>query len=29
MDLTHHDGLGPLGAADLQRLLAPAAEEVE
>jgi 5'-nucleotidase len=29
LDLTHHDGIGPLSAADLQRLLAPAAEEVE
>jgi 5'-nucleotidase len=29
MDLTHHDGLGPLSQADLERLLAPAAEEVE
>jgi 5'-nucleotidase len=29
LDLTHHDGLGALSAADLQRLLAPAAREVE
>jgi 5'-nucleotidase len=29
LDLTHHDGIGPLSAADLQRLLAPAAQEVE
>jgi 5'-nucleotidase len=29
LDLTHHDGIGPLSTADLQRLLAPAAEEVE
>jgi 5'-nucleotidase len=29
MDLTHHDGIGPLSTADLQRLLAPAAQEVE
>jgi 5'-nucleotidase len=29
MDLTHHDGLGPLSTADLQRLLAPAVQEVE
>jgi 5'-nucleotidase len=29
LDLTHHDGLGPLSEADLARLLAPAAEEVE
>jgi 5'-nucleotidase len=29
MDLTHHDGLGPLSASDLARLLAPAVEEVE
>jgi 5'-nucleotidase len=27
MDLTHHEGLGPLSTADLARLLAPAAEE--
>jgi len=29
LDLTYHDGIGPLSAADLERLLAPAAEEVE
>jgi 5'-nucleotidase len=29
LDLTHHDGLGALSAADLARLLAPAAQEVE
>jgi 5'-nucleotidase len=29
LDLTHHRGLGPLSEADLERLLAPAAEEVE
>jgi 5'-nucleotidase len=29
LDLTHHDGIGPLSTADLQRLLAPAAQEVE
>jgi 5'-nucleotidase len=29
MDLTHHDGLGPLSSSDLARLLAPAVEEVE
>ena len=29
LDLTHHDGIGPLSASDLQRLLAPAAQEVE
>jgi 5'-nucleotidase len=29
LDLTHHDGIGPLSAADLQRLVAPAAREVE
>ena len=29
LDLTHHDGIGPLSTADLARLLAPAAEEVE
>jgi 5'-nucleotidase len=29
LDLTHHDGLGPLSASDLARLLAPAVEEVE
>jgi 5'-nucleotidase len=29
MDLTHHDGIGPLSTADLKRLLAPAAQEVE
>jgi 5'-nucleotidase len=29
LDLTHHDGLGPLSQADLERLLAPAAQEVE
>jgi 5'-nucleotidase len=29
LDLTHHDGLGALSAAELQRLLAPAAQEVE
>jgi 5'-nucleotidase len=29
LDLTYHDGIGPLSTADLQRLLAPAAEEVE
>jgi 5'-nucleotidase len=29
LDLTHHDGIGPLSASDLARLLAPAAEEVE
>jgi 5'-nucleotidase len=29
MDLTHHDGLGPLSTSDLARLLAPAVEEVE
>jgi 5'-nucleotidase len=29
LDLTYHDGIGPLSTADLERLLAPAAEEVE
>jgi 5'-nucleotidase len=29
LDLTHHDGIGPLSTADLARLLAPAAQEVE
>ncbi|MCW2984487.1 MAG: surE [Conexibacter sp.] len=29
LDLTHHDGIGPLSASDLERLLAPAAQEVE
>jgi 5'-nucleotidase len=29
LDLTHHDGLGPLSKADLERLLAPAVQEVE
>jgi 5'-nucleotidase len=29
LDLTHHEGLGPLSDAELARLLAPAAEEVE
>jgi 5'-nucleotidase len=29
LDLTHHEGLGPLSQAELERLLAPAAEEVE
>jgi 5'-nucleotidase len=29
LDLTHHDGIGPLSASDLARLLAPAAQEVE
>jgi 5'-nucleotidase len=29
LDLTHHEGLGPLSDAHLQRLLAPAAEEIE
>jgi 5'-nucleotidase len=29
MDLTHHDGIGTLSGADLARLLAPAAREVE
>jgi 5'-nucleotidase len=29
LDLTHHGGLGPLSEADLARLLAPAAEEVQ
>ena len=29
LDLTYHQGLGPLSEAELQRLLAPAAEEVE
>jgi 5'-nucleotidase len=29
LDLTYHDGIGALSAADLERLLAPAAEEVE
>lgn len=29
LDLTHHDGIGPLSTADLQRLLGPAAQEVE
>ncbi len=29
LDLTHHDGIGPLSTADLDRLLAPAAHEVE
>ncbi|HWH95739.1 MAG TPA: 5'/3'-nucleotidase SurE [Baekduia sp.] len=29
LDLTYHDGIGPLSAADLERLLAPAAHEVE
>jgi 5'-nucleotidase len=29
LDLTYHDGIGPLSLTDLERLLAPAAEEVE
>src|SRR3954468_21743727 len=29
LDLTHHDGIGPLSTAELERLLAPAAHEVE
>jgi 5'-nucleotidase len=29
LDLTHHDGIGPLSTADLERLLAPAVQEVE
>ena len=29
LDLTHHDGIGPLSTAQLDRLLAPAAQEVE
>ena len=29
LDLTMHDGIGPLSMADLDRLVAPAAEEVE
>jgi 5'-nucleotidase len=29
LDLTYHDGIGPLSQADLERLLAPAAHEVE
>lgn len=29
LDLTYHDGIGPLSLADLDRLLAPAAQEVE
>jgi 5'-nucleotidase len=29
LDLTHHDGIGPLSSSDLARLLAPAAQEVE
>jgi 5'-nucleotidase len=29
LDLTHHDGIGPLSTSDLARLLAPAAQEVE
>jgi 5'-nucleotidase len=29
LDLTHHDGIGPLSTSDLERLLAPAAHEVE
>jgi 5'-nucleotidase len=29
LDLTHHDGIGPLSTSDLARLLAPAVEEVE
>jgi 5'-nucleotidase len=29
LDLTHHDGIGPLSTSDLARLLAPAASEVE
>jgi 5'-nucleotidase len=29
LDLTHHDGIGPLTQSDLKRLLAPAAVEVE
>jgi len=29
LDLTQHDGIGPLSMADLDRLVAPAAEEVE
>jgi 5'-nucleotidase len=28
MDLTHHDGIGPLSTAQLERLVEPAAEEV-
>lgn len=28
LDLTHHDGIGPLSAHDLERMLRPAAEEV-
>ncbi|QEC50270.1 5'/3'-nucleotidase SurE [Baekduia soli] len=29
LDLTHHDGIGPLSASDLHRLLAPAEDEVQ
>ncbi len=29
LDLTHHDGIGPLSLSDLDRLLAPAAAEIE
>ena len=29
LDLTYHDGIGPLSTSDLARLLAPAAQEVE
>jgi len=29
LDLTHHDGIGPLSMSDLDRLLAPAAAEIE
>jgi 5'-nucleotidase len=29
LDLTQHDGIGPLSTAELERMLAPAAEEVE
>jgi 5'-nucleotidase len=29
LDLTHHDGIGPLSEADLTRMLAPAARDVE
>jgi 5'-nucleotidase len=29
LDLTYHDGIGPLSLADLERMLAPAAHEVE
>jgi 5'-nucleotidase len=29
LDLTHHDGIGPLSLSDLDRLLAPAAAELE